>query len=161
MAYHGIPRFAMIYLHGTEQTISWIEEKLNAMFDWVGSGKLKLKGVSRLCWIHNIQKHRKQDALRMILNANANAWKYIFLTNFDSWPLRLKTRGKNISTLPEPQQIMLASIEIEMRTNEAPRDKMMGGTRWYCIVPGQCLKASTIYDSMSYFTSLCRNSSLE
>ena len=37
-------------------------------------------------------------------------------------------------------------IEIEMRTNEAPRDEMMGGTRWYCIVPGQCLKASTIYD---------------
>lgn len=49
MAYHGIPRFDMINLHGTEQTISWIEEKLNAMFDRVDSGKLKLKGVSRLC----------------------------------------------------------------------------------------------------------------
>ena len=35
---------------------------------------------------------------------------------------------------------------IEMRTNEATRDGMMGGTWWYCIVPGQRLKASTIYE---------------
>ena len=77
----------------------------------------------------------------MIWNANANAWKTFFLTNFDSWPLCLKTQGKNISTLPEPQQRMLASmkqnmnlIEIEMRTNEAPRDEMMGDDGWYTVV---------------------------
>ena len=85
----------MINLHGTEQTISWIEEKLNAMFDRVDSGKLKLKGVSRLCWIDNIQKHRKQDALKNDLKCKCQRMEVHFFWQISipdpyAWKLEAK-----------------------------------------------------------------------